>query len=72
LPQSGLVDNNVTLVNLGNTVTLVNLGNTVNDVTVRPPSGGVAVRYTRKHRQPSKNLSSARNSLENLGVISLG
>jgi hypothetical protein len=40
---------------------LVNLVNKVNAVTVRPPSGRVAVRYTRKHRQPSQTLSFARN-----------
>jgi len=50
---------------------LVNLGNTVNEVTVRQPSGGVAVRYTRKHRQPSQTLSFARDSRENLWVMSL-
>jgi hypothetical protein len=65
LPQSGLVDNNVV------NVTLVNLGNTVNEVTVRQPSGGVAVRYTRKHRQPSQTLSFARFSREILWVMSL-
>jgi hypothetical protein len=43
---------------------LVNLVNKVNSVTVRPPSGRVAFRYTRKHRQPSQTLSFARNSPE--------
>jgi hypothetical protein len=52
LPQRGLAVNNVNL---------VNLVNKVNAVTVRPPSGRVAVRYTRKHRQPSQTLSFARN-----------
>ena len=52
LPQSGLVDNNVNL---------VNLLNTGNEVTERQPSGGEAVRYTRKHRHPSKTRFSVKD-----------
>jgi hypothetical protein len=55
-----------------NNFNLVNLVNTVNAVTVRQPSGRVPVRYTRNHRQPSQTLSFARNSRDNLWVISLG